>query len=233
MLLSGFRLKMRPMKALILVLIGCAGLVRANAQAEVIELRAQSGFGDKRVVIHTATRLELPNDAGFRVERIGGNPDLDQAPVCRITIYFAAGTLDSSIEVRNVENSVVEQQQVERLPVGFTLVHEDARDPNCLSLPHSFTARAQTEWWFKPHFGDHFGRTQSSLEIAITPVVEFEAVLDSRSGSATLRMLNKFRQSAVSSFYYQDSKDRAEGMGATLKDQESPTLELLQGLVSH
>ena len=214
------------MKTLILVLMGFTGLAQANAQAEGFELRGQSAFGDKRVVIHTSTQLDIPKNAGFRVERIGGNPDLDQAPVCRITIYFAVGTLESNIEVRNVENSVVEQQGAERIPVGLTLVHEDARDPNCVSLPQSFTARALTDWWVRAHFGDRFGRPQSSLDIAITPEAEFEVTLDSRSGIANLQMKNSYRQSAVSSFYYQDSKDRAEGRGATLKEQESPTLEL-------
>jgi len=196
------------------------------AQAEVRDLNGSATFGNKRLVMHTAIDLAVPAVSNYKIERIAANPDLDIPASCQISLYVPAGFIDSTIEVRNSSGAVVENNRAEKFPIGFSISHDDIQDPNCLSVQISSSAKINNDWVVRAGFGDVFGKTESSLSVAISPVVSFDVTLNPKSGMAKIKQQGDVGAIAVTSFYYQDANDRASGMGATLKEKESPEVNL-------
>ena len=201
------------------------GMQQALAGQE-LSFIGKTQVGNTLVQVKTRVIPASPSAMPFKMQQNAGEPCTQQPDDCSVSLQFQAGSIESVITIYDSSGKLLKTVSEPRKPLVVFIERRDASDPRCERVPSRFVETASTEGFGLKSVYGQFGMPKSSIAVALRFSRSAQVDLDFSNSTARVSDLGEILPNASFAYYYQDSKDRAQGSGATLK--RSWSVELMK-----
>ena len=187
--------------------------------AEVRTIRTSSLFGNKQVVFQGLAAFPDGGRYSYSVESERTQNGDDPATVeCVVEIRIPEGRIQLQVDLASRDGDLIDPREPTTKSLDTVISARFPESPGCSGIPTHFSAQNLNSWLIQRNFGDSFGQSQSSLQIAVGARQIFDVELNPASGHATLQRSAPSMVFADAAFYYRDRSDRMRGTGPSLKE---------------